>query len=161
MKIIFLDIDGVLNVMLHDRDKYGSLFHPQFVYNLKRIIDKTEAKIVISSSWRMSGLETMQNMWKDRDLPGEVIDITPDGWNLYKRGLVHRDYDRGHEIEHWLNTNDVEAYVIIDDDMDMLEYQMPKLVLTRNNLDHEDCVDMGLGLTSKCADKAIKILNVA
>lgn len=50
MKIIFLDIDGVLNVIGQGRDEYGQIFHKHFENNLKRIIDETDAKIVISSS---------------------------------------------------------------------------------------------------------------
>jgi len=56
MKIIFLDIDGVLNVIPQGRDKYGMIFHPEFVENLKYIIEQTNAKIVISSSWRIDGI---------------------------------------------------------------------------------------------------------
>ena len=70
--IIFLDIDGVLNVYCESRDKYGCTFHQQFVDNLKYIIDSTGADIVITSTWRFDGLNTMQNMWKDRGLPGNV-----------------------------------------------------------------------------------------
>jgi hypothetical protein len=79
MKIIFLDIDGVLNnVYCESRDKFGCTFHSNFVDNLRSIIDKTGAKIVISSSWRTDGLDIMKDLWKYRDLPGEVIDVTPD-----------------------------------------------------------------------------------
>ena len=49
MKVIFLDIDGVLNLCYEGRDEYGSLFHPHLVDNLKRLIDMTGAKIVIST----------------------------------------------------------------------------------------------------------------
>ena len=74
-KIIFLDIDGVLNVISQGKDEYGSKFHKHFEDNLKTLIEKTGAKIVITSTWRSSGLNVMKNMWKDRKLPGEVIDI--------------------------------------------------------------------------------------
>ena len=40
-KIIFLDIDGVLNVIEQGWDDYGPLFHKHFEDNLKMIIDKT------------------------------------------------------------------------------------------------------------------------
>ena len=40
MKVIFLDIDGVLNVGYPGHDDYGRLFHPEFVDNLKRIVDE-------------------------------------------------------------------------------------------------------------------------
>lgn len=76
-KIIFLDIDGVLNVYPNGRDEYGAKFHSHFEDNLRFIIEKTQAKIVISSTWRMNGLREMKAMWQDRDLPGEVIDVTP------------------------------------------------------------------------------------
>lgn len=52
-KIIFLDIDGVLNLILQDFDKYGSIFHKHFEDNLRYLIDQTGADIVISSTWRM------------------------------------------------------------------------------------------------------------
>ena len=70
-KIIFLDIDGVLNVIGQGHDEFGQIFHKHFEDNLRWVIDKTGAKIVISSSWRGSGLNEMQRMWNVRDLPGE------------------------------------------------------------------------------------------
>jgi hypothetical protein len=153
MKIIFLDIDGVLNVIPKDFDKYGGTFHPEFVENLKYIIDKTDAKIVISSSWRSAGLIEMQNMWKDRNLPGEVVGITP-----YLKGGAR--VIRGHEIQAWLDMHKMgtHSYVIIDDDTDMLDSQLKNFVQTSENSDHPDCIDIGYGLTRQCANKAICIL---
>jgi hypothetical protein len=150
MKVIFLDIDGVLNVIEQGRDEYGQLFHPHLEDNLREVINKTDAKIVVSSTWRMSGLDIMKEMWEKRNLPGEVIDITP---NL-KRGI------RGEEIEQWLQGNkNITNYCIIDDNDDILESQRNNFVLTSNNIDHEDCVDLGYGLTKQCAQQVIKILN--
>jgi hypothetical protein len=116
MKIIFLDIDGVLAVMHKERDDYGSFFHEEFVTNLKSIIDQTDAKIVISSSWRHSGLKIIQEMWAKRNLPGEVIDSTPGIYGHKSTVQFYNDYlqqhptpkthsvgiPRGIEIEYWL-----------------------------------------------------------
>lgn len=161
MKVIFLDIDGVLNLIPQDWDKFGGIFNQHFVNNLGKIIDATEAKIVISSTWRLSGLKTMQDMWAFRGLPGEVIDITPTAY--YHTDLKISENEnpmRGHEIRLWLENNPpVENYVILDDDTDILSEQMNNFVITSGNEDHKDCIDIGYGLTNICTDKAIKILN--
>jgi hypothetical protein len=162
-KIIFLDIDGVLNVYCKDRDEFGCTFHKHFVDNLKWIIEKTNAKIVISSTWKIDGLEIMKKMWEKRNLPGDVIDITPSTVDVVKNGICkfYDQVDRGHEIQLWIdnNKNKIETYCVIDDDNDMLQSQKNNFVRTANNKDHEDCVDIGYGLTHKCAEKVINILN--
>lgn len=135
MKVIFLDIDGVLNSQDYAdslyiqslgnssknpinkklitkknqniyKDKYGVLFDPRCINWLKLIIEKTKAKIVICSDWRKSGLDVMKSLQKDRNLPGEVIDITPE-----------LETGRQDEILKWIEDSDVEInkYVIIDD----------------------------------------------
>jgi hypothetical protein len=154
MKVIFLDIDGVLNVYPQGYDEYGAIWHDHFIANLKRIIDATDAKIVISSTWRMSGLSIMKEMWAKRGLPGEVIDITPN--HMTRTGST---LQRGKEIDEWLSFHpDVTHYVILDDDEDMEPHQMDNFVKTSGNVDHPDCVDVGYGLTDICTDKAIDIL---
>lgn len=162
-KIIFLDIDGVLNVIgMHcgPRDEFGSQFHPHLVENLKMIIEQTGAEIVISSSWRMSGLGEMQRMWEMRDLPGKVIEVTP-GVHEVVDAQYERYYDkvcRGHEIQMWLDHTPGVHYVIIDDDNDMLDIQKPYFVRTANNWNHTGHVE-GYGLTLECAQRAVAILN--
>ena len=159
MKVIFLDIDGVLNVIPQGHDAYGGIFHPNFVENLQRIIDETGAKIVLSSSWRHSGLTKMLAMWKFRNLPGELIGVTPD---LYRRVDFEgeRKMVRGDEIHAILNKHpEITNYVILDDDDDMLPNQMGNFVCCSNNINHPDCIDIGYGLTTECTNKAIRILN--
>jgi len=148
-KVIFLDIDGVLNVYCEGRDEYGCTFHKHFEDNLSWIIKQTKAKIVISSTWRFSGLEILKEMWIKRKLPGDIIDITP---NL-------DNFKRGDEIQHWLDNNKVINYVIVDDDNDMLDTQKNNFVQTSGNYDHLDCVDVGYGLTRKCSERIVEILN--
>lgn len=160
MKVIFLDFDGVLNVIPQGHDEYGGIFHPEFVQNLERIIQETGAKLVISSSWRHGGVERMRAMWKHRGYPGEIIGITPDLWRGVKDEEFHERLERGHEIEAWLKQHpEVNTYVILDDDDDMLSSQRGNFVQTSNNINHPDCIDIGYGLTKVCTNRAIRILN--
>lgn len=161
MKVIFLDIDGVLNVYCEGRDQYGCTFHQHLVDNLKRIIDETGAKIVISSTWRIDGLDVMKEMWLYRNLPGEVIDITPNEVDIVNLGICefYDLVDRGYEIQQWIDDNKPEKYCIIDDDNDMLPSQKPFFVRTSGNSNHHDCVDIGYGLTEICAENVINILK--
>lgn len=167
-KIIFLDFDGVLNTehyqnyLMYERkpwqDKHGALFDPEAVRQLKRIVDVTKAGIVIESSWKYLGLAAMREMWKDRDLPGNLIDITDssisDNW-LLSANLDDIDPAMGHckgmEIASWLadNTKNDVNYVIIDDEYVCLESQTPHFILT-NPYD---------GITPELADRVIKIFN--
>lgn len=157
MKILFLDIDGVLNSMDNEysrlylwklgleksRDEYGDLFDERCVRWLKYIIDKTGCKIVISSTWRKSGLLAMQDMWKYRKLPGEVIDITP----LTVDSKLFTKYyseiaDRGYEIQQWLEENDEYIYCIVDDEYDMLEHQNFVQTNKKFGLDYQSAKDI-------------------
>lgn len=76
-KYVFLDFDGVLNTEKYQTqlrlegkygwDKYGQLFDPEAVGNLKRILDSIpDCWIIIESSWKAEGLKRMKQMWKDR-----------------------------------------------------------------------------------------------
>lgn len=117
MKIIFLDIDGVLAVNHRRRDQFGSLFHPQFVRNLGMILECVDAGIVITSSWRKSGLIQMEKLWKARRLPGKILDTTPSIYGSEKLVHFYNGYEsrpstksiptygvpRGIEIEYWLS----------------------------------------------------------
>ena len=167
-KYLFLDFDGVLNTEFYQdllmsqgkpyRDKHGPFFDPVAVEQLKRVIDATHAGIVIESSWKYLGLEAMQDMWTDRQLPGRVIDITPTivsaSWSsnidIDIFGLDVRQ-SKGIEIDFWLFENTLEdvRYVIIDDEYVILDSQLPHFILT-NPFD---------GLTELLADRAIALLN--
>jgi hypothetical protein len=160
MKVIFLDFDGVLNVIPQGHDDFGGIFHSEFVENLERIITETEAKLVISSSWRHMGLERLNMMWEHRQYSGEIIGITPDLWRRVKDEEYHERLQRGDEIEAWVKQHpEVENYVILDDDDDMLQTQLGNFVRTSLNINHPDCIDIGYGLTNECANRAIRILN--
>lgn len=163
MKVIFLDFDGVLNVIPQGHDDFGGIFHPGFVENLGRIIDETGAKLVISSTWRHMGIERLHRMWKQRQYPGEIIGITPDlRWGTPEERLEpgESNYVRGDEIQAILDQKpEITNYVILDDDDDMLKSQLGNFVKTSTNINHPDCIDIGYGLTKECTNRAIRILN--
>ncbi|MCW4093888.1 HAD domain-containing protein [Segatella copri] len=140
------------------QDKYGTCFDPEAVKQLQTIVDMTHADIVIESSWKYLGLEAMQDMWKDRQLPGKVIGITPSA--ISDNILLSTDLDvldssmlhcKGAEIASWLHENNMQEvpYVIIDDEYVILESQLPHFILT-NPYD---------GIIEELAMRAIGILN--
>lgn len=167
-KIIFLDIDGVLNTEYYQgvlqykgkpwQDEYGALFDPKAVAGLKRIIEATGAEIVIESSWKYLGLNTLKQLWTHRKLPGKVIDITPSLISdkyLLKLNLSESEIDmnisKGIEIASWLIDNDKKdaKYVIIDDEYVIMESQLANFILTNP---YE-------GITNTQVVNAISILN--
>lgn len=139
MKIIFLDIDGVLNSWAFWERKpipegaynhndlpamADAMLDVEAVVRLNTLIERTGAVVVVSSTWRrLYGRTQLQEVLGLAGFKGIVIDKTPCLGGL-----------RGHEIQDWLNYRakrraDVEAFVIIDDDSDMA-HLMPNLVQT-------------------------------
>ena len=163
-KIMFLDIDGVLNTKWwytqmdrnSPRDQYGYAFDPKAVANLKRIVEETGANIVISSSWKSFGFSELEEMWTDRGLPGKLIGVTPN--SVSDELLLDADIDsielfhiRGEEIKEWLikHGKHVSNYAIIDDMDNMLPEQQSHFVQTNPEV----------GITEEDAEKAIAIIN--
>ena len=112
MKVIFLDVDGVLNSDEYfDRVKN---LHIQGIQSeidvnkislLKRAMDETGAKVVLSSSWRYT--EMGKELRKLLSNYGIYADITPLIEN--KRGLEKKQW----LLEH----KNVENFVILDDEV--------------------------------------------
>ena len=167
-KVLFLDFDGVLNTEKYQAelraagksgwDDFGQLFDPKAVENLKMVLDAVPGIIlVINSSWKLEGLNTMRAMWKARELPGSIHSVTPD----YVPDLVNIDLDnyeniallagKGNEVKQWLSNNAPEgcAYVIFDDMPDFLPEQEEHLI----------CVNSISGITMEDAMKAISLLQ--
>ena len=150
-KYLFLDIDGVLNTGRSDHLNpkcYGHHFDNEAVKNLRWIIDNTGAKIVISSSWRHLGLTRLQELWRDWNLPGEIVGCTPGVWGNDEVFAI-----RGAEIQRWLDEH-VEvpfSYVVIDD--------FKKDEAIENQKDRWISVNPHCGLSMINAIDAIIILN--
>lgn len=141
MKILFLDIDGVLNYselpITLNQDKIPDI-KPDLATKVNEIIKATKAKIVMSSAWRN---RFSPKEWKiflaKHGLFADVISLIP-------RLPGHHRLD---EIKLWLQSNKVDKFVIIDD-INMKDLA-PNSVETVYNI----------GITDNDVEKAIFILG--
>jgi len=158
-KIIFLDIDGVMNsevdyLLASTKEQANEEAHElskRTVKLLDDLVRDTGAEVVISSVWRYStSLEELRAMFKAKGFEGTIIGVTP----VYDRETCLR----GNEILGWIKKNeeylgqsyfDFESYVIFDDDSDMLYWQRENFIL----------IDGYTGLTPNKTYKAKWILS--
>lgn len=128
MKVIFLDIDGVLCSMRSSAALGGypaagnptswGRFDDVAIRLLQEAIRHTGAVVVLSSTWRNeANREALQ--WR---LGIRIADVTRAGTEVEPRGA---------QIHDWLiRRPEVVSYAILDDDADMLQGQMPRLCQT-------------------------------
>lgn len=141
-KIIFLDVDGVLNdnEVLSTREELGE----HHLINLKSLVAATRSEIVLSSTWRHYSEEQiiLKTAFIEHNIP-MWIDQTPD--------LL---MPRGYEITQWLKNNVTEARVLIlDDDNEADIKSLP-------NVQHKfirTCMEQGL--TYNHVQEAIEFFN--
>ena len=120
MKVIFLDVDGVLctplsvalsNLLRLPMDR--QLFDPAALFWLRRLVKTTGAAVVLSSSWR-------EELYRDEPVCRAVID------NLYR--TLARNHTpitdvtpileqggKGAEIAAWLQAHPCRGYAVLDD----------------------------------------------
>lgn len=141
VKILFLDIDGVVN----KKDNFNPAHNPIYpidrycAFLVGKIVLETGCNVVLSSSWRHSE-KAIQEV---KDNIVDIIEITPSIPGGY----------RGAEINLWLANQEfksnfaVDKYAILDDDSDFDDDQP----LFQTTFEH--------GLTDEIAQKVIEYLN--
>ncbi|MDE6300828.1 MAG: hypothetical protein K2M19_03850 [Muribaculaceae bacterium] len=153
MNIVFLDFDGVMDTVAYDMylvknglpecdDKGRPVFDPECIECLRIIIAETNADVVVTSDWKyIDKYEGLLQMWKDRNMPGFLTDVTP---NVSKH--------RGDEIDLWLKECKIDCNYVIIDDLDESNFnfhQLERLIV----------VNPAVGLDHNAAERAISILN--
>lgn len=153
MKVIFLDVDGVLNSdEFFDNNKDNSYIDEKTVRLVKKAVEETGAKVVVSSSFRYT-----RSFGKVQEIllrNGITFDKTP-----------FLDNERGKEIKQWIAENskiseelkdgsEVEDYVVLDDDIfdDFDEEILSHLIKMEEN----EVRGFGKGLQEKDVDKIIE-----
>lgn len=157
MKVIFLDIDGVLvtrNSIIYQYlnfpDDTSIRFSKKAVKNLNKLIRLTKAKIVISSTWRLfHSLEELKNIIKKQGIRGEIISTTS-----VEKATIEEGIPRGQKISDWLEQHpEVEQYVIIDDDVqaDCIQFHPYNCVETsyKRGFSPEDRFNEALAILNK------------
>jgi len=140
MKVIFLDVDGVLNT-IRSVGIFGSGYLcEKSIMLIRHIVDQTDAKIVLSSTWRKypESKEQLDQALKNHEL--FIYDFTP---------IISLDFPtpRNEEIKLWLEANPVNNFAILDDD--------PRAKIEG----HFFRVNEDTGITEEVADKVISFLN--
>ncbi len=161
MKVIFIDIDGVVNC----NEDFGGRGKPNptigglmgiagaRVRKLKKIVEATDAKIVLVSSWKrhyVQYINTKDDMYgkylrnKFRKFSLDIFDTTLD----YE---TKGSWYRGTGIFNWLAKHEVENWIVLDDEI---------------FCDYEETIKRHLvktsyltGLTDELTDKAIEMLK--
>jgi hypothetical protein len=146
MKLLFLDIDGVLNstkffnrirsfIQIIDEDDY---LDPEPIKIINELIEETDAKVIISSSWRLiHSLEKINFLLQKHGAIFSAVDVTPELTNNNQWGK------RGLEIQAYLDSlkKKPESICIIDDNNDIKPLEKYLILTTfKDGLtkDHKD-----------------------
>lgn len=147
MKVLFLDIDGVVNPFQTDENgNVVTKFDDRCISNLSKIVEETRCSIVISSTWKV---------------PNHLMDILEEELfpKLPKGCVAGCTYTfipqrrREEEITKYLaeHAGEIDNYVIVDD----YDFELKSFL----NSGHCVITDALAGLTEDDADKCIAILN--
>jgi hypothetical protein len=160
MKIVFLDIDGVLNsrefCKLTNPKDYSNLeiwLDSNSISKLNDLIRQTDACVVLSSQWReYHELEDIQEALVKKGFGYKLFDKIPEQFLINEKTLDTSS--KQHEIFMWLlnAANDgftIDSFVILDDKQSHLIDLQEFLVL----------VNSEVGLTKKDTRKALQILK--
>ena len=150
MKLIFLDIDGVLNCR-NLPISYKDQIDDNMAERLKMIVSGFDAQIILISFWR---LFFNQNMTSDNAAGQYIIDkLAEHGMHL--SGMIDMwGISRGRGIRKYLEEHECDGWVVLDDynGSDYKKYKIrPHLVKTSYGNNG--------GLKEEHVEKAINILN--
>lgn len=136
MKVLFLDVDGVLNSRATTNFKDLYPIDQYMAFLVGRIQLQTGCEVVLSSSWRYHP-EGVENVSK------RVVKLLDKTTTSHDCGPL-----RGDQVNEWLSRHpEVEKYAILDDDNDFHKDQ-PLFKTT-----------FEFGLTDEIANEVIEYLN--
>lgn len=143
MKVLFLDIDGVVNCVSTQQRHRGYIgIDPYMAFMVGKIQLDTDCQVVLSSTWRL--YPDMREEVAQQVVP--FIDVTPD----HQGGANWGAKPRGNEIQEWLDKHpEVTRYAILDDNSDMLDSQLPNFFKT----------EWEVGITEEIAKQVTEHLN--
>lgn len=139
MKIIFLDIDGVICTYRSHFANAGSglmLDWDATSCDLLRVLcRRTDARIVVSSTWRLGHHhdDLFRQLRKYNLFDHLFASPREDSLGVHWRTASIPGQVRGVEVDEWLTRHSaVSNYVILDDSTDFLPHQMERFVNTEH-----------------------------
>lgn len=128
-KVIFLDIDGVLNSSVwnysHQKEiDLGILVDCEKIKMLSQLVHKTNAKIVLHSGWRFWFSDNMLPLRKESEILADMLldegirisEVTPDLTTDEIKRTLKFSKVKADEILAWLRGHDdISGWVVIDD----------------------------------------------
>lgn len=161
-KYIFLDIDGVLNSEHTFGKKISESISNLYLENLRKIVEETDAKLVLSSSWRVYFGENVNDPRNSLSI-NLVKSLAKHNLKLYSSTpFVKGQFsnERGLEIKTYIDQHKITDYVIIDDEeFSDFETHLDMSRFIQTNFGDETTTIENEGLNKKVAEKAIEILK--
>ncbi len=177
MKILFLDIDGVLNCLPAEPERRWADFRKnderafglnrELVQNLKNVLAETDAMIVVTSSWRHFDDYAPfrpKEQWRDvlagmmgRSSGELFLGDTPSLASKKMDDEGTSEYSlRGKEIRAWLDENkdrlpDEIGLCVVDDEVIDIIGEIDKRFVVH--------VDRNVGLTEEVTRRVVAVLN--
>ena len=173
MKVIFLDIDGVLNTFqtfkeINLEEQLTGFRRVAIdidkVLLLKEIVEKTGAKLVLSSGWRKYGkMKDGRLLTKNQNLFDINQILNDNGLYIYDLVPYKRKENREVQIKKWLSKNlDVESFIIFDDEefdlQSFINQELLKTSFYMRDKNGDERPDL-CGLTRNHVIEAINKLN--
>ena len=159
-RLLFLDIDGVLNnrksmrahkVTEFEGYTYLSQLWLPCVERMNRLVEEAECDVILSSAWRY-GKPYQATSRYFQQVCGATFDIVGATPRTFPLDDSNREWSRrGQEIDKWLtDRQDTRPFVIVDDDSDMKPH-MDRLV----RVEHER------GLLDRHVEEALRLFGLA
>jgi hydroxymethylpyrimidine pyrophosphatase-like HAD family hydrolase len=126
MRIIFLDIDGVMLSYKERGEGKRHGFTKECVEALN-LLNDSDTGIVVTSSWRLENtIDKIRELFEFQEVKIPVVGLTPDlGWGS----------ERGSEIKKYLlDKGNIDSYVVIDDQVKDITEHIPYGVFKTNHL---------------------------
>ncbi len=114
---IFTDIDGVFNTVSRTD------WNPISVQLYDNLCEEFNLKPVITSTWRVKhSISELSRIFQYQGIQTDIYDFTP----------IITTEGRGGEIENWLQDNQYDNYIVLDDNIrDIESYNLKNIVKCR------------------------------
>ncbi len=166
MKAILLDIDGVLNTgdTIYEIPGTSILIDIHRLMYVKRIMEATGAKIVSVSSLTgpIGFIKTETSFYANTEPAQALLDFFKEQGTEITDIIPRVHSKRQLDIDEYLENNDIESFVIIDDDVCQYHEKMRPYIIKTSNIPWDQMVmDMSdyEGLKEEQIEEAIQILN--